>query len=99
MPAALRLELSSEPLLPWLILGVLGVVVLLRWLRPRGDPGEFRVRATIRRRLNRKEYRSVHDLTLPTLDGTTQVDHVVVSPFGVFVIETKDLAGWIFGDE
>ena len=99
LPAALRLKLPSELLLPWLILGVLGLVVLLRWLRPRGGPGELRVRATIRRRLNRKEYRPVHDLTLPTLDGTTQVDHVVVSPFGIFVIETKDLAGWIFGDE
>lgn len=30
-------------------------------------------------------------------DGTTQVDHILVSRFGVFVIETKDYNGWMFG--
>ena len=89
----------SEPLLPWLVLGFLGVVILLRVARPSVDPGELRVRATIRRRLKGREYSSLHDLTLPTLDGTTQIDHVIVSRFGLFVIETKDLTGWIFGGE
>src|SRR6266542_5098071 len=28
----------------------------------------------------------------------TQVDHILVSSFGVFVIETKDYKGWIFAD-
>lgn len=95
----MSVELLPEPLLPWLALGFLAVLILLRSARFRGDPGERRVRATIRRRLNRREYRSLHDLTLPTLDGTTQIDHVIVSRFGVFVIETKNLSGWIFGDE
>jgi restriction system protein len=36
-------------------------------------------------------------VTLPTEDGTTQIDHVIVSRYGVFVIETKNLKGWIFG--
>jgi len=46
------------------------------------------------------EYHIVNDVMLPTKDGTTtQVDHVVVSRFGIFVIETKDYSGWIFGDE
>jgi len=53
----------------------------------------------IRRQLDGSIYRSLHDLTLPTPDGTTQIDHIIVSKFGVFVIETKCLAGWIFGDE
>lgn len=45
-------------------------------------------------------YKVFHDLYLPRPDGkgTTQVDHVVVSRFGIFVIETKYLGGWIFGD-
>ena len=30
---------------------------------------------------------------------TTQIDHVVVSPYGIFVIETKNFSGWIFGEE
>ena len=42
-------------------------------------------------------YRRYHDVTLPTVNGTTQIDHVFVSVFGVFVVETKNMGGWIFG--
>lgn len=38
-------------------------------------------------------------MTLDTPDGTTQIDHVFLSPFGVFVLETKNMRGWIFGSE
>ena len=47
-----------------------------------------------------EDYKTVNDVMLPTVDGaTTQVDHVVVSRYGIFVIETKDYGGWIFGGE
>lgn len=36
-------------------------------------------------------------MTLPTEGGTTQIDHVIVSRYGVLVIETKNMKGWIFG--
>lgn len=29
---------------------------------------------------------------------STQVDHLIVSPYGIFVIETKNHKGWVFGD-
>lgn len=29
---------------------------------------------------------------------STQLDHLVVSPYGLFVIETKNHKGWVFGD-
>ena len=45
------------------------------------------------------EYRRYHDVTLPTASGTTQIDHVFVSEFGVFVVETKNMNGWIYGTE
>ena len=46
------------------------------------------------------EYITFNDIYLPLPDGTTtQIDHVVVSQYGVFVIETKTYSGWIFGDE
>jgi DNA-binding protein len=28
---------------------------------------------------------------------STQIDHVIVSPYGIFVIETKNYKGWIYG--
>ena len=37
------------------------------------------------------------NVTLPTENGTTQIDHIIVSRFGVFVVETKNMKGWIFG--
>ena len=46
-----------------------------------------------------KEYIILNDLMLPTQYGTTQVDHIVVSPYGIFVIETKNYKGYIFGNE
>lgn len=45
------------------------------------------------------EYRRYHDVTLPTASGTTQIDHVFVSEFGIFVVETKNMNGWIYGTE
>ncbi|MCD1626311.1 NERD domain-containing protein [Seohaeicola saemankumensis] len=62
----------------------------------KGSVGERRVNSTLERHLP-EGYRVFADLTLPSLGGTTQVDHVVVSRFGVFVIETKNMQGWIFG--
>lgn len=37
-----------------------------------------------------KVYEEVHK--------STQLDHLIVSPFGIFVIETKNHKGWVFGD-
>ena len=44
------------------------------------------------------DYHLLNHVTLRLKDGTTQIDHVLVSRFGVFVIESKDYKGWIFGD-
>ena len=44
-------------------------------------------------------YEDINNVTLATSNGTTQVDHIIVSRFGIFVVETKNMSGWIFGDE
>ena len=44
-------------------------------------------------------YTRLSDITLPTPDGATQIDLVIVSRFGVFVVEVKNMSGWIFGSE
>jgi len=46
-----------------------------------------------------KRYPTYHNVTLKTPDGSTQIDHILISPNGIFVIETKNLKGWIFGGE
>jgi len=49
--------------------------------------------------LDRTIYTSLNNITLQISNGTTQIDHVIVSRFGIFVIEAKNIDGWIFGDE
>lgn len=49
--------------------------------------------------LDPEEYWAIHDVTLHTTEGTIQIDHVFVSRYGVFVVETKNYAGWIFENE
>ncbi len=44
------------------------------------------------------DYHLMNNVTLRLKDGTTQVDHILVSRYGVFVVETKDYKGWIFAD-
>ena len=44
-------------------------------------------------------YRRFHDVIIPSKNGTTQIDHLLVSPYGVFIVETKNIKGWIFGAE
>lgn len=46
------------------------------------------------------EYQILNDAYLPLPDGTTtQIDHIVVSQYGIFVVETKNYSGWIFANE
>ncbi len=43
-------------------------------------------------------YHRIDDVIINASDGTTQIDHIVVSKYGIFVVETKNINGWIFGD-
>ncbi|RJP82067.1 MAG: NERD domain-containing protein [Desulfobacteraceae bacterium] len=45
------------------------------------------------------EYIRFHDVIVPAQNGTTQIDHILLSRYGIFVIETKNINGWIFGNE
>ena len=51
------------------------------------------------RLLQGKDYEVVHNLFLQTDRGSSQIDHLVVSAYGIFVIETKNYKGWIHGHE
>ena len=65
----------------------------------KGKAGELLVQTGGALMLPSSVYRQYHDVTLPTARGTTQIDHIVVSVYGVFVVETKNWSGWIFGRE
>ena len=63
----------------------------------KGKLGEFLVNSSARLLLDKSRYHLIKNVTLPADDGTTQIDHVLVSEYGVFVVETKNMKGWIFG--
>lgn len=72
---------------------------LLRSAWFKGQRGEWRVRRMLHRGLKAPRYVTLHNVTLDAPGGSTQIDHVVVSRFGLFVIETKNLQGRITGSE
>lgn len=66
----------------------------------KGKLGELFVAKGLKTNLPSNQYQIINDVTLPLGDGgTTQIDHIVISSFGIFVIETKNMKGWIFGSE
>lgn len=92
----------------WLILLVLLSGLTGYWLktiRLRNNPeylqnrSEALVSETLLRELPKESWHLLNNITLEVEGGTTQIDHILVSRFGVFVIETKDYDGWVFGSK
>lgn len=88
-----------QPLIPALLFvlatSILSALMRSAWFK--GMLGEAILKLSAYLLLDAKVYRRFHNVTLMTDDGSTQIDHVFVSRFGVFVVETKNLKGWIFG--
>jgi restriction system protein len=61
--------------------------------------GEKETQIALWMKLDSEIYKRFHNLIVPTQNGTTQIDHVLLSKYGIFVIETKNYEGWIFGNE
>ena len=61
--------------------------------------GEFMGASAHKFFLDKNIYFPIENVTLIASGGTTQIDHILVSKFGIFVVETKNIDGWIFGDE
>jgi hypothetical protein len=81
---------------------LLFILLLLFFKSPwmKGKIGEAIVNATNTLVLDKEIYVPVKDVTLQLSDGSTsQIDHILVSKYGLFVIETKNMKGWIFGGE
>lgn len=83
----------------WWVIPILLVIAVFKTPWFKGVLGEALVKFAARLRLPTETYHPIHNVTLPTPDGTTQIDHIFVSRFGIFVVETKNMKGWIFGSE
>jgi hypothetical protein len=88
----------------WLALvACLAVLVVPALPRLKGRIGAWRVHRRLQQALPASHYTVLRDVTvrraMATGVDTSQIDHVVVSPYGIFVIENKHYSGWIFGAE
>lgn len=88
----------------YIILGLfLAFCVILKLLLPRlkGAMGESAVKIKLNS-LDKEKYRIINNLVFENKQGntkTTQIDHLVVSRYGIFSVETKNYKGWIYGSE
>ncbi|MFY4674853.1 nuclease-related domain-containing protein [Bacillus anthracis] len=77
----------------------LNIVVKKHVPKWKGKVGEKLVKRILSK-LDPKSYYVLHNVTVYTEYGdTTQIDHIVIAETGVFVIETKNYEGWIYGNE
>lgn len=64
----------------------------------KGEIGEYKI--DIQLSQLPKEYLYINDLMIEnpkSMTGYSQIDHLVISPYGIFVIETKNYQGTIYG--
>ena len=82
----------------YFIIADVGAIVFLKWGYPllRQKAGEREVRIILGRLPNR--YKTMSGLMLKVARETLQIDHVVVSPEGIFVIKIKHHEGSISGN-
>lgn len=84
-----------KPLL-W-FLPIFIIIAALKSPMFKGWFGEKLVKKVASHKLSSDIYHDFQNVTLPTEGGTTQIDHIYVSEFGIFMVETKNYKGWIYG--
>lgn len=91
------LELLTRFWYLWLLIIAAGVLEVFM-PKERGYFGEKSV-AFFLSGLDKTKYKVINNIMLQVGNKTTQIDHVIVSNYGIFVIETKNYKGWIIGNE
>lgn len=81
-----------------LILAILCILMEVYSKKFIGMAGEFWVKRELKKLS--KEYLVINDVMVKTKDNSThQIDHIVISKYGIFVIETKQYNGYIKGND
>lgn len=83
----------------WIFIVIALFVYFLKTPTGKGMKGELIVNILLRFHLDKNTYHLIKNVTLPAESGTTQIDHIIVSKYGIFVVETKNMKGWILGSE
>jgi hypothetical protein len=79
-------------------LGALLVIAFL-WIARATSSSARRRKMWNRAGRRNDSFRRYIGLIVPDERGTTEIDEVLVTPAGVFVVEKKDFGAWIYGNE
>lgn len=86
------------PLLPILSL-ILGYLVGKYSRKTTANSGEVQTGRSLAKYCENRDAHVMNNITIRLEDGsTTQIDHILISTKGIFVIETKHHKGWIFAN-
>lgn len=90
----------SDPLydLILIIVFTIGIICKIYYSKIVGWFGEFYTESALLK-IEGKDYKVINDLFISYNGKTTQIDHIVISKYGIFVIETKQYNGFITGDK
>jgi len=86
----------------WLIAIAIIFLIIRKYLRSpkfKGKFGEQAANLGLKLKLDSNIYKIIKDITINDSKGSTQIDLLVLSQYGIFVIEVKNFNGWIFGSE
>ena len=81
-----------------LILLILGILIDIYYPKFRGFMGEFWLKLELKK-LPENKYKLLNDIMIEDEKGTHQIDHIVLSKYGIFVIEMKNYYGLIIGNQ
>ena len=73
----------------FLIMLTLAILAKIFYPKFRGFMGEFWVKQELKK-LPKKKYIILNDIMLEDTNGTHQIDHIVISRYGIYVIEMKN---------
>ena len=65
----------------WYVIPFFFVIAIFKTPWFKGVLGEFVVNLSIKLQLDKSKYHLIKNVTLPTEDGSTQIDHIIVFSF------------------
>ena len=77
---------------------VLGIISFFFYPQIVGFFGELHVKSELKK-LSQKEYLILHNIMLFDNNSTHQIDYIIISKYGIFIIEAKNYNGLIIGKD
>ncbi len=79
---------------------IIFIIIIKFFKTPKGKGiiGEFIINISLKLFLNKKYYKILNNVLLKYGNTTTQIDHIIISKYGIFVLESKNYKGYIYGN-